>query len=143
MYAVNEVAVNSDVPGPVMVEVLHGPQRGGKFIGAFAVHGQDKLLITFNRYIDTDNKESVITAYAVDPAEIKTGVRSRVKNRTFSRWAALVAASFIEGFGEAAGKAGSTATTSLGSGGVISQTSHLEYDTEKQAWMRKRKVLRP
>lgn len=140
VYAANAVAVNSDVPGPVMVEVLHGPQRGGKFIGAFAVHGQDKLLITFNRYIDTDNKESVVTAYAVDPTEIKPGVSSRVKNRTFSRWAALVAASFIEGFGEAAGKAGSTSTTSLGAGAMLSQTSHLEYDTEKQAWIAAGKV---
>lgn len=140
IYAVNEVAVNSDVPGPVMVEVLQGPQAGGKFIGQFTVHAKEKLLIKFNRFIDTKNQEYSVNAYAVDPTDVTPDIRSRIKRRTFSRWAALVAASFIEGFGTAMSQAGSTTTSTLGAGGEVTQTTYPEFDTEKQAWMAAGKV---
>ncbi|BBO86758.1 hypothetical protein DSCO28_73240 (plasmid) [Desulfosarcina ovata subsp. sediminis] len=133
IYCINEVEVNSDVPGPVVLTIMNGT-REGQFFGEFKKH-EKHLLIELNTFVEKDGAVHKVKAYAIDPNIPKTAVRSRVNNRYFSRWAALIASSFLRSWGEATALSGSESSNTIGTGGYYTVTSRPEYDTEEKAWI--------
>lgn len=119
LYAQNLVAVDSDAPGtPVVTTVVVGPMKGAKFFGSFERHGEG-LVINFSRYYK-DGKNYTVSAFAVDPETARTTVASHVDTHFIERWGGLIAASFVEGLGDAVSESGRT-VTDTGSGAVYSQ----------------------
>lgn len=134
LYAMNTIAINSDVPGPAMIELVSGHLRGGKFIGAFVRHNKH-LLLKLNAFSYEGNTYPV-EALAVDPATSGVAMRSDVDSHYLQRWGGLVAASFIEGFASAISSSGlSTQSTEVGV--IVDQPV---YSTADQIWIAAGKV---
>ncbi len=129
LYAVNEIAVNSDVPGPVVAQVLQGPLKGGKFLGSFKRH-DEQLLLEFEQF-SFNNETISIEAYAVDPSTSGVAVRSDVDNHYLSRWGGLIASSFLEGFADAVKYSGME--TYVQDGAIVQ--SYPEYNLNNQMWI--------
>lgn len=99
-YGQTLIAADSDVPGPVLVEVASGPLAGGRAIGSFQV-AEDKLVLQFNRIVK-DGVEYQINAYALDPGTTLTGMSTDVDHHYWSRIILPGAARFVQGFAQAA-----------------------------------------
>ncbi len=119
LQAVNRVTLDSDAPGPAMVEVVSGPYRGAKVMGSFQ-RLNEHLVLRFSELAAADGSVHEIAGFAIDPATDRTAVRTSVDNHVLERWGGLVAASFLEGFGEAVERSGTSAhSTIYGSGWSI------------------------
>ena len=129
LYAVNEIAVNSDVPGPIVAQVIQGPLKGGKFLGSFKRH-DEQLLLEFEQF-SFNNETIQIEAYAVDPSTAGVAVRSDVDNHYLSRWGGLIGASFLEGFADAVKYSGME--TYVQDGAIVQ--SYPEYSFNNQMWI--------
>ena len=134
LYAMNSLSINSDVPGPVMIELVSGRLRGGKFIGSFARHNKF-LLLKFTAFA-YEGKTYPVEALAVDPNTSGVAVRSDVDSHYIERWGGLVAASFLEGFAEAVGNSGQSAET-VDSTVIV---NHPVYSAADQMWIAAGKV---
>ena len=120
------IASDSDVPGPVLVEIANGPFRGGRAIGEFT--SNEKLLtLNFSTVVFKGQSYSV-NAIALDPETSLAGLASDVDNRYFSRVVLPTAAAFITGFTEAVGQ---SATTVQVQGDTVIQNQD-ELDVEEQ-----------
>jgi hypothetical protein len=100
LYAVNELGINTDAPSPVMATVAMGPLKGAKAIGGFQRH-DEQVVLAFSKLVLPTGEQLNMEAVAVDPATSSAAVASKVNTHFFSRWGSLIAASFLEGFGEA------------------------------------------
>lgn len=109
-YAQLLTEANSDVPGPILLQILSGPLSGGRAIGQFQVMN-DYLVLTFNR-VSFKGKDFSINAIALDPNTTLGGLATEVDHRYFSRLLLPAAASFISAFGSALGSGSSEAVTS-------------------------------
>lgn len=109
-YAHMTMEANSDVPGPIMAQVLTGPFAGGKVIGTFQTF-RNHLLIRFNTVVFR-NKEYGADILAVDPNTTLGGVATEVDPRFLQRALLPAAAAFIEAYGKTLSKPESTVTTS-------------------------------
>jgi hypothetical protein len=107
LYAVTTLAVNSDLPTPVAAKVVGGAYKGARLLGAFQLQG-GLLSITFNQIIYPDGRAVGIQAVAVDARTSSPAINGRVDNHFLERWGALMAASFLEGFGQAMSNRGTT-----------------------------------
>jgi type IV secretory pathway VirB10-like protein len=107
LYAVTELAVDSDVPAPVMARVVEGKFSGVKFIGGFGLRGE-KLTLSFTQMIDPQSGTHGVEALAVDPNTDSPAISGKVDTHFLSRWGGLVASSFLEGFGGALSDRGTT-----------------------------------
>lgn len=103
-------STDSDTPGPVIAEIMkRGPLYKTRLIGAFQSNETNSgLIVEFNRMVFPDGTEQGIAAYAVDANKGSISVKSEVDKRLFSRYAPLIAASFIEGLGNTLSESGST-----------------------------------
>lgn len=113
-YGQTLLEANSDVPGPVLVEVASGPLIGGRAIGTFQVTSK-YLVLQFTRIIK-DNVEYPVQAIALDPGTTLPGMASKVDNHYFRRVFLPAAADFITGFAEAATR---TDTTTVVTNGTV------------------------
>ncbi len=104
---INEL--NSDHPGPVLAQAVEGKFDGVKFLGSFQRdHGA--LVIKFDRVIYKDGETDSIGAYAVSPGtKLRSGLETDVNHHYLYRYGALLGAAFLQGFGQAAMYANSTA----------------------------------
>ena len=112
LYAVNRVTLDSDAPGPAMVEVIMGPFRGARAIGSFQRLGEH-LVLRFSSFVLRDGSRYAVQAYAIDPATDRTAVSGSVDRHFLARWGGLVAASFLEGFGDAVARSGVSSTSTI------------------------------
>jgi type IV secretory pathway VirB10-like protein len=101
LYAVIELALNSDIPSPVLATVAEGPLKGAKAIGTFRQAGEG-LTIAFTRIVPKGGPEIRVEAVGIDPDASLPSVRADVDTHFWERWGSLAAASFIEGLGHAA-----------------------------------------
>lgn len=132
LYAVLDVGANSDQPGtPVMARVVLGPWNGAKFIGGFTT-GNEKLVLQFNRMIYR-GKTYTVSGYAIDPQTLTPGVSSSVDTHFLERWGGLIAASFLEGFGRAVERSGTT--YNYGSYGGNDTVAVPEYNLNEELWI--------
>ncbi|MBQ7617781.1 MAG: hypothetical protein IJS50_02790 [Desulfovibrio sp.] len=100
LLAVNCVSLNSDAPGPALVEVVDGPLTGAKLFGKFSLN-QEHLTLTFHKLLTPEGLSLAVLAYAVDPKTQATALASKVNHHYFERFAGLMAGSFLQGFGDA------------------------------------------
>lgn len=103
---------NSDIPGPILAQVLSGPFAGGRAIGAFTVMN-DYLVMTFTR-ISYKGQEYSIEALALDPDTTLSGMATEVDHRYFKRVVLPAAGSFISAFGQALSETDTETTVSDG-----------------------------
>lgn len=104
---------NSDIPGPILAQILSGPLSGGRAIGRFQVQN-DYLVLTFN-LVSHKGKEYQIDALALDPDTTLGGMATEVDHRYFSRVLLPAAGSFISAFGQAMSETDTSTTVNDGS----------------------------
>jgi intracellular multiplication protein IcmE len=107
LHAVLQTAIDSDEPGPVRARVVGERFEGGILLGALdklaAPVGSrpERVLVRFRWLTLPAGATYALEAYAVDPATGRTALATEVDPHYGSRWGALIAASFLEGYGEA------------------------------------------
>lgn len=125
-YAQMLIQANSDIPGPVLAQLVSGPLAGSRLIGEFT--REDRyLVIEFDQAV-VDGYSLEIEAVAVDPESNLTGVATEVDNRYFKRLVLPVAAEFIEGF---AGALAETQDNTFVIGDVV-VTENNDLDTDEE-----------
>lgn len=135
LLAVNRVTLDSDAPGPAMAEIVLGPWKGARAVGSFVRHGEN-LVLSFTELVTQSGESLSIQACAIDPATDRTAVRSSVDTHALERFGGLIAASFLEGFGDAARRSGTSTYSSIyGSG-----SSTPRYSLSEEAWIAGGKV---
>jgi type IV secretory pathway VirB10-like protein len=105
LYAVTDLAINSDAPGPVLATVAQGPLRGARLLGAFQLKGSE-LLIAFSKLIPRGGGPLDLEAVAVDARSGSASVGAKVDTHFLKRWGAFLAAGFVEPFGRALSSGG-------------------------------------
>lgn len=109
---------NTDVPAPIIANVLSGRFAGGKLIGKF-VESSEFLTISFNRLVH-EGKEYDVEVLAVDPDTTLAGFATEVDHRYFARVLLPAAATFVSEFGKALSE---RETTTFVSGDTVVQDS--------------------
>lgn len=112
-YAQTLIEANSDIPGPVLAQVVTGPLAGSRLIGSFETSEEGYLVLTFKTAV-VDRQSIPINAIAVDPDTNLTGVATEVNHRYFKRALLPAAAAFVEGFADAISQSGRTTVTISG-----------------------------
>lgn len=122
LYAVLDTSVNSDEPGPILATIVHGRFKGTKLVGSLAplaaagVVRPQKVVLSFNLMSMTSEGKSLsINAFAVDPNTARVALSSKTDNHTLYRYGSLLAASFVQGLGDAFKSQGSSSTQNNGS----------------------------
>lgn len=123
VFAVIDTSINSDEPGPILATVVSGPLKGSRLIGAFNLPANsEKMVISFNSLsVPGTPKTMSIAAFAIDPNTARTALSSETDHHYLSRYGALFASTFLEGFGNAFQSADTTITIG-GTGGTQDTT---------------------
>lgn len=90
---------NSDIPSPIVAEIIQGPARKARLIGSFST-ANDYLILEFNQMI-LDGEEYTISAIALDPSTTLAGLATEIDQRYFRRVILPAAAEFVVGIGDA------------------------------------------
>jgi intracellular multiplication protein IcmE len=95
-------ALNSDYPGtPVLAEIVTGKFRHAKLMGSFAL-ANDALVIKFTMMSMPDWPSTIpINAYAIDADTGQNALATGVDNHYLQRYGSLMAAAFLQGYGQA------------------------------------------
>lgn len=125
-YAQIMIEANSDVPGPVLAQLVSGPLVGSKLIGSFSAT-EDYLVLTFDTIV-VDGLSQSVNATAIDPTTTLPGVATEVDKRYFSRVLLPAAGAFLEGVGRAVAQDTTTVTIS----GDTVTTSQSDLDLEQE-----------
>lgn len=119
LYARLVGRVNSDVPGPVIAEILQGPFAGARLLGGFDMT-EEGVVITFKTMtvafsVDGEARSEVvpIDAVAVDTTHLGVAMATDIDRHMFQKIAFGFATSFLSGLGQAVAQSGSTTTTSV------------------------------
>lgn len=89
---------NSDVPGPIMAQVLSGPFSGARAIGGFQTV-DEHLIINFT-LINFKGKDYPVNILALDPDTTLGGLATETDQRYWGRVILPAAAEFISAFAE-------------------------------------------
>lgn len=112
VYGHAVLEANSDIGGPVLVEIDSGPLAHDRVSGSFQRH-DDRLVITFDKLMIGNDDPISVSAYAVSPDTGETGVASEVNEHYLTRIVLPAAAAFVQGLGTAI-QGGNTTTVSNG-----------------------------
>ncbi|HVE45065.1 MAG TPA: TrbI/VirB10 family protein [Gammaproteobacteria bacterium] len=120
LFAVLDTEANSDYPdSPAMATVVDGPMKGAKLLGKLVttkgVTGQmDRITLNFTLMnLDSWPASKTVTAYAIDPDTARTALASQVDYHYMMRFGAIMATSFMQGYGNAINNSGGTTTTGI------------------------------
>ncbi len=103
-YAQLLTEANSDVPGPILGQIVSGPLTGARIVGYFQVsEGYEKYLVLRFTLASKKGKDYSINAIALDPNTTLGGMATEVDERYFTRVVLPTAAAFLQGFGSAMG----------------------------------------
>lgn len=129
VYAQLITEANTDVPGPVLAQILSGPLKGSRILGTFEEQ-TELLTLNFDTVVYKGQGLSV-DAIALDPGTTLPGMATEVDHRYLKRILLPAAASFIEGF---AGAIGQTAeVTVVTDGGTVVDGEEEPDNTEEVA----------
>jgi intracellular multiplication protein IcmE len=117
LYAQLITEANSDVPGPVLAQIVSGPVSGSRILGSFSVQ-EELLTLQFNTIV-VDGKSLPMEGVALDPNTTLPGMATDVNRRYFRRVILPTAAAFIEGAASVFAETGRT-TVSV-SGDVVAE----------------------
>jgi len=104
---------NSDIPGPILAQILSGPLSGGRAIGRFQVLN-DFLVMSFS-VVSLKGKEYAINAIALDPDTTLGGLATEVDHRYLTRVLLPAAGAFVQAFGQSLSETDTTTTVTDGS----------------------------
>ena len=122
VYGHSVLGINSDYPGtPVLVEVDSGPLAHDRLSGSFE-RKDERLVIKFDKLMIGDSDPLPVSAYAVAPDTMETGLASEVQEHLATRIFLPAAAAFVEGLGNAMQNSN---TNSVTSGLGVSSFTHL------------------
>ena len=93
---------NSDVPGPILAQILSGPLAGARAIGRFKVFGEYLLMEFTNANLKKIDYK--MDGIALDPDTTLGGMATEVDERYMTRVVLPAAAAFMSGLGEALGQ---------------------------------------
>lgn len=108
-YAQIITQANSDIPGPVLGQIVSGPLSGSRILGEFSVEN-DLISLQFNTVV-IDGISHDIEAVAIDPATTLPGMATSVDHRYLQRIVLPAAAAFIEGAAESVAETGRTSVS--------------------------------
>lgn len=112
VYAQMITEANSDVPGPILAQIVSGPLKGSRVLGEFALN-DDFLTLNFTSVV-IDNVSYPISAVALDPATTLPGMATDVNHHYLQRIVLPAAAAFVEGLTDAIAESGTTTITVSG-----------------------------
>ena len=112
VYGHAVLEANSDIGGPVLIEIDSGPLAHDRVSGSFQRH-DDRLVISFDKLMIGNDDPISVSAFAVSPDTGETGVASEVNEHYLTRIVLPAAAAFVQGLGNAI-QGGSTTTVSNG-----------------------------
>jgi len=130
-YAQLLTEANTDVPGPILAEIVTGPFQGARLIGSFT-ETYDYLTLNFDTVV-LDGIDYSISAVAIDPKTTLAGVVTDINRRYFTRVILPVAAEFITGFSQAISESGITTVTISGDSTTETVTNTNDNDQEVAA----------
>lgn len=125
LYAVLQTAINSDEPGPVRARIVGERFKGSILLGSLTsfppVVGSrpERVLVKFHALTTPERVTYRMEAYALDLATARTALATDIDHHLLERWGALLAASFLEGYGNAV-RSNHTITTVGPLGNVVS-----------------------
>lgn len=126
-YAQLLTEANTDVPGPVLAQIVAGPLKGARLLGDF--QEQNELItLNFNTLV-LDDESIGVDAIALDPDTTLPGIATDVDRRILQRVMLPMAAAFVEGAAEAIAESGRTTVTIQGE--TVSEQTQ-EADTEEE-----------
>jgi intracellular multiplication protein IcmE len=126
-YAQLLTEANSDVPGPVLAQLVSGSLAGARLLGQFLLK-DEYLVLSFNSII-IDGINQPIAAVAIDPSTTLPGVASDVDHKYWQRVFLPAAAKFLEGIGSAIAQDSETTVTVSGDT-VIEEKKSLDFKQE-------------
>lgn len=127
-YAQLITEANTDVPGPIVAEIVTGPFKGARIIGTFG-ETYDYLTLNFDTII-LDGVDYSAKAVAIDPATTLPGMATDIDRRYFTRVVLPVAAEFISGFASAISESGTT--TIVVEGNTTTETTSNNRDKDQE-----------
>lgn len=131
LYAQLLTEANSDVPGPVLAQIMVGPLSGSRILGSFSEsdsNAGDVLTLEFDTVVYKG--ESIgINGIALDPNTSLPGMATYVDHRYFRRIVIPAAVTFIQGAAEAAANTGLTTVTVNGEA-VAEESEEADSDQE-------------
>ena len=111
-YAQILTEANSDVPGPVLAQILSGPLSGSRILGSFE---KEKELLTLN--FDTIIVKGIsidVEAVAIDPDTTLPAMATDVDHHYLARVVLPMASAFVTGMASAISESGRTNITIQG-----------------------------
>ena len=138
LFAVLQTAIHSDEPGPVRARIV-----GERFKDAIVLGGvrpfppavgsrPERVLVKFDDLTTADRTTYRIDAFAIDLATARTALASDVDHHYLERWGSLLAASFLEGYGNAV--RASHSITTVGPLGNVVTVPKDDLDHEDIVW---------
>lgn len=118
--------VNTDEGIEVLARIASGPYKDAQLIGVVR-QANKNIQFVFTRLIPKKGPELKVEAIAREVGTNKMGMADEIKTHTFKRYAGMVVASGMKGYGEAWSEIGTTAITA--NGGTI-QTKSKPNDQE-------------
>jgi len=116
-YAQLITTLNSDLPGPVLAEMLSGPFTGGRLIGKLTANQDCQCMALEFKTVVKDTVSYKIDAVALDENTTLPGVEATdVNHHYFSRYVLPAAASFLTGYSSALSSTGQNQTAVQGVG---------------------------
>lgn len=116
--------LTSDNPGPVLAEVSSGPLKGARLLGTMQVQ-KEGILVTFNSI----SKPGWPDTYRISAVGMTndgyTGMATDVNKHYLQRYTALLAGTFMGGYGQGLSQSGSTTIITDG-GAVVSTQDELD-----------------
>lgn len=112
LYAQLITEANSDVPGPVLAEIMSGPFKGSRILGSFQVQ-KELLTLNFNSVV-IDDVTYPVQAVAIDPETTLPAMATDVDHHYLKRIFLPAAAAFVEGAASAISETGNTTITISG-----------------------------
>jgi type IV secretory pathway VirB10-like protein len=125
LYAVLQTAIHSDEPGPVRAKIVGERLKDSILLGGLSsfppIVGSrpERVRVKFDYLTTPERVTYPIDAYAIDTETARTALATGVDHHTVERWGALIAASFLEGYGQAV-RASHSITTVGPLGNVVS-----------------------
>ena len=115
-YAQLLTELDSDIPGPVLAQVLSGPFAGGRIIGKVTMNENCSCDIINFTTVVKDTVSYKVNAVALDENTTLAGQATDVDNHYTERYILPAAASFLTGYSQALSQTGSTQTATSGVG---------------------------
>lgn len=108
-YAQLITEANSDMPGPVLAQIVTGPLAGSRILGSFKA--KDEYLIISFDVVVIDGISTSMDGVALDPETTRVGMVTDIDHKYFTRVVLPAAAAFVEGMSGAIADSGTTTVT--------------------------------